>query len=411
MLLERTLIKRFLKNESLDLLGKSFKIIFNNKGKDEIKIGEDAPTFSVILNQPLNKRKLLNNPLLVMGEAYMDKIIDIKGDLFEALVTFMEIRKQTIVPGLLNKLALPTSKSAEKKWTKKKTNELSKEIQKEQVTSHYDIGNNFYKLWLDETMNYSCAYFKRPDDTLYEAQKNKVQHILNKLHLTEGMSLLDVGCGWGDLLIEAAKTYNIRGTGITLSEEQYQGFKNKIKKERLEDTLDVKLMDYRDLSKSGMEFDRVVSVGMIEHVGNENYDLFLDQIKAVLTDQGVFLLHYISGLKEGSSNEWMDKYIFPGGVLPSLREIIYKGVEKNFYITDVESLRRHYTKTLLHWYENFTKQEAAVRDMFDGRFVRMWRLYLVASAANFNIGGIDLHQIVFTNEVNNDLPMTRESLY
>lgn len=399
MLLERTLLKRYLKRHPIESIGKSFEIIFNNKSKKAIKIGSEAPAFKLILNKSLNKRRLFKHPTLVLGEAYMDKVIEIEGDLYEALVTIMEIRKQTI------------SDSHEKRSATKKVNKQSKKIQKEQVTAHYDIGNDFYRLWLDETMNYSCAYFKHPEETLYEAQTNKVHHILNKLQLESGMSLLDVGCGWGDLLIEAAKTHAVTGTGITLSEEQYNAFNNKIKQEGLEDMLDVKLMDYRDLNNSGLLFDRIVSVGMIEHVGNEYYDLFLDNVQAVLKDRGVFLLHFISGLKEGGSNEWMDKYIFPGGILPSLREIIDKGVEKNFYITDVESLRRHYVKTLLHWYNNFNQQQDLVREMFDERFVRMWRLYLVASAANFNIGGIDLHQIVFTKGVNNDLPMTRASIY
>src|SRR5690625_497157 len=161
-------------------------------------------------------------------------------------------------------------------------------------------------------MNYSCDYFKHSNDTLYEAQSHKVNHIINKLQLEDGMSLLDVGCGWGDLLIEAAKQYNISGLGITLSEEQHKAFKEKIKNEGLEDSLDVQLMDYRDLNKQNFTFDLIVSVGMIEHVGNENYDLFLDSIQSVLKDKGVFLLHFISGLKEGGSDEWMNKYIFPG---------------------------------------------------------------------------------------------------
>lgn len=414
MLLEKTLIKRFLKSYPIESFGKSFKIVFNDNNKlaEEIKIGEEEAEFTIILNGSLDKKELLKNPSIIFGEAYMDKVIDIEGDFYEGLNTIMEIRRYVMSEhGLLKKIFPSNFNILEKSLSKKKERDVSKDNQKEEIAAHYDLGNDFYKLWLDETMNYSCAYFKNPDDTLYEAQSNKVNHIINKLQLEDGMSLLDVGCGWGDLLIEAVKKHKITGTGITLSEEQYKAFKNKIKIEGLEDYLDVKLMDYRELKDSDLVFDRVVSVGMIEHVGNENYDLFLDNIKAVLKDKGVFLLHFISGLKEGGSDEWMNKYIFPGGVLPSLREIIDKGVDKSFYIIDVESLRRHYVKTLLYWYDNFNKEEEAVREMFDERFVRMWRLYLVASAANFNIGGIDLHQVVFTNGVNNDLPMTRQNLY
>lgn len=414
MLLEKTVVKRFVKQNSMENLDKSFEIVFNDNKKSEesVKIGNEEPAFKIILNESLNKKELLKNPSVVLGEAYMDKIIEIDGDLYDALVTIMDIRKKAMSDeGMLKKVFSSDYNLLEKNLFKKKEKDVSKDNQKEEVASHYDIGNDFYKLWLDETMNYSCAYFKHSNDTLYEAQSHKVNHIINKLQLEDGMSLLDVGCGWGDLLIEAAKQYNISGLGITLSEEQHKAFKEKIKNEGLEDSLDVQLMDYRDLNKQDFSFDRIVSVGMIEHVGNENYDLFLDNVQSVLKDKGVFLLHFISGLKEGGSDEWMNKYIFPGGVLPSLREIITKSVDRDFYIIDVESLRRHYVKTLLHWYDNFNEAEEAVREMFDERFVRMWRLYLVASAANFNIGGIDLHQIVFTNGANNDLEMTRAHLY
>ena len=172
----------------------------------------------------------------------------------------------------------------------------SKKNQKKEVSSHYDIGNDFYKLWLDETMSYSCGYFKHEDDTLYQAQKNKVDYILEKLYLKEGMTLLDIGCGWGFLLIEAAKKYKIKGTGITLSEEQYKECQKRIKEEGLSDYLEVRLMDYRDLPSDGKMYDRVVSVGMLEHVGRENYQLYLDCVSKVMKDGGLFLLHFISCL-------------------------------------------------------------------------------------------------------------------
>ena len=178
------------------------------------------------------------------------------------------------------------------------------------MQSHYDIGNDFYSLWLDETMQYSCAYFEDENTTLYEAQMNKIHRILDKLYLKEGMRLLDIGCGWGYLLLEAAKKYKIKGTGITLSHEQYEKFQERIKENHLEDYLEVKLMDYRDLPKSGLEFDRVVSVGMVEHVGRENYQLFNDCVDSVLAQGGLFLLHFISGMDEKPGDAWMSKYIF-----------------------------------------------------------------------------------------------------
>lgn len=190
------------------------------------------------------------------------------GDLYYALDHFL---------GQMDKFS--TDESALKKLIFTST---AKKNQKKEVQSHYDIGNDFYKLWLDDTMSYSCGYFLHEDDTLTQAQINKVDYILKKLYLKEGMSLLDIGCGWGFLLIEAAKKYGVRGTGITLSEEQYKEFRRRIEAEHLEDLLTVELMDYRDLPKYGKTFDRVVSVGMVEHVGRDNYRLFMDCVKEVL---------------------------------------------------------------------------------------------------------------------------------
>ena len=221
------------------------------------------------------------------------------------------------------------------------------------------------------------------------------------------MTLLDIGCGWGFLLIEAAKKYKIKGTGITLSHEQYGEFKKRIKEENLQDYLDVELMDYRDLPKSGKRFDRVVSVGMVEHVGRENYQLFNDCVSQVLNDGGIFLLHFISALKEHPGDAWIKKYIFPGGVVPSLREMLSAMAEDNFHVLDVQNLRLHYNKTLLCWEKNFREHLDEISRMFDQRFIRMWDLYLSACAATFHNGIIDLHQILAIKGINNDLPMVR----
>ena len=217
--------------------------------------------------------------------------------------------------------------------------------------------------------------------------------------------------GWGGLLIEAAKQYKVKGLGITLSEEQYIKFKERIKEEHLEEYLDVRLMDYRDLKKSKMKFDRIVSVGMLEHVGRSNYDLFFENVDAVLKESGLFLLHYISGIKESEGDAWIKKYIFPGGVIPTLREIIYISAEYNYHTIDVESLRMHYTRTLLEWYKNFQNNKDKVKEMFDEKFIRMWSLYLCSCAAAFNNGVVDLHQILFSKGINNNLPSTRKYLY
>lgn len=364
---------------------------------DEVKVGENEPLFKIILKKPIPKKDILTSTTLAFGEAYMNGDLEVEGDFLLMLNTVLKYKEKftTDFRGL----------------PKIFSNLTSRKKQKEEVTYHYDIGNDFYKLWLDDTLSYSCAYFKNENESLGEAQLNKIHHLLKKLNLSEGMTLLDIGCGWGALLIEAAKLYKIKGLGITLSEEQYKAFKEKIEKENLQDYLQVKLMDYRELEKSGLLFDRVVSVGMLEHVGRSNYDLFMKCVSKVLKKEGVFVLHYISGLYESEGDAWIRKYIFPGGVIPTLREIISLSADYRFYTVDVESLRMHYYKTLLKWAENFEKNTDKVREMFDEKFVRMWRMYLYSCAACFYTGVIDLHQIVFTKGVNNFLPLTREYLY
>lgn len=199
----------------------------------------------------------------------------------------------------------------------------------------------------------------------------------------------------------------MRGTGITLSHEQYKAFRKRIKAEGLEDRLTVRLMDYRDLPRMRKRYDRVVSVGMMEHVGRKNYPIFLECIDRVLKDGGVCLLHFISALKEYSGDPWIRKYIFPGGMIPSLRETVAHMAEENFHILDVENLRLHYNQTLLCWLKNYREHIDEVEEMFDERFVRMWDLYLAACAAVFHNGIVEVHQILATKGVNNDLPVVR----
>jgi len=386
------LMEKFLKGFD----GTSFNVHFETG--EELHIGPEDAKFKVLVHETIPYRKLLQSTSLALGEAYMNGDIEIEGDLTEALDEIFKCFKTDFKT---NKFAL---------WKLLYTS-TSKTNQKKEVCSHYNIGNAFYKLWLDPTMSYSCAYFKKEADTLEEAQHHKIHHILSKLNLKEGMSLLDIGCGWGYLLIEAAKKYKVTGVGITLSEEQYKVFNERIKKEGLEDYLRVELMDYRELITSVFQFDRVVSVGMIEHVGRPGYEEFFKNVDAVLKEKGIFLLHFISGYGEFPGDAWIKKYIFPGGVIPSLREIISISADHKYYVQDVESLRRHYVRTLLAWHENFENHLLEVREMFDERFIRMWRIYLCGCAASFNNGVIDLHQILLTKGVNNDLPMTRDYLY
>lgn len=254
-------------------------------------IGKGEPEFTVTVKEEIPRKDLIASTSLALGEAYMKGNIEVDKDLYE-VINFL----------LSNIDSFSMKKSLVRKIIYTRT---SKKNQEKEVTSHYDIGNDFYSLWLDKTMSYSCAYFKNNNDTLYDAQVNKVDHILEKLHLKKEMSLLDIGCGFGFLLMRAAKKYGVKGLGITLSKEQYKKFSEDIKREGLEGLVTVKLMDYRELQKSNLLFDRVVSVGMLEHVGRDNYPLFIQNVNEVLKDSGLFLLHFISELKESPGDPWM----------------------------------------------------------------------------------------------------------
>lgn len=381
-------------NLMIQFLKKFDSAPFNVKidGK-EYRIGEGTPKFTVNFKKMIPLTDLTTSTSLALGEAYMDGNLEVEGDLYQALDIFLgQMEKFSTNESVLKKLLFTAA---------------SKKNQQKEVSSHYDIGNDFYKLWLDETLSYSCGYFKNENDTLYQAQVNKVDYILEKLYLKEGMSLLDIGCGWGFLLIQAAKKYKIKGTGITLSSEQHKEFEKRIHEEGLEDYLTVKLMDYRDIPKAKLTFDRVVSVGMLEHVGRDNYQLFIDTVNQVIKPGGLFLLHYISALTEHAGDPWIRKYIFPGGTIPSLREILTAAADDKFHTLDVENLRLHYNKTLLCWEKNYKEHIDEVRKMFDERFVRMWDMYLSSCAATFHNGVIDLHQILMSKGINNDLPMVR----
>ena len=359
----------------------------------ESLVGQGEPEFTITLKRDIRKGDLLTSTSLALGEAYMRGDVELDRDLFQVLDAFLGQMGKFKTNSLALKKLLHTAQT--------------RKNQRAEVSSHYDIGNDFYQLWLDESMSYSCGYFKDQEDTLHQAQVNKVDHILEKPCLREGMTLLDIGCGWGFLLKRAAEKYKVKGYGITLSQEQYDKFCQTIREEHLEDFLTVELMDYRDLEKSGLTFDRVVSVGMLEHVGRGKYEEFLRVVHGVLKPEGVFLLHFISALKEHPGDAFIRKYIFPGGTIPSLREIIQLLPDYDFYTLDVESLRRHYSRTLLCWRENFLEHREEIERAKGVEFTRMWELYLASCAATFHNGIIDLHQILMSKGVNNCLPMVR----
>lgn len=358
--------------------------------------GEGEAKFKIIFNEPIPKGDIINDPSMALGEGYMTNKVDIEGSVQDVIESLYNNKESFLKNGAKYEKLLKKIKSTIK-------------ASKENIEFHYDIGNDFYKLWLDDTMTYSCGYFKNDTDSLTEAQKNKVEHILKKLNLKEGQSLLDIGCGWGELIITAAKKYKVKALGVTLSSEQFERVKERIKEEGLTDLVDVKLSDYRELKN--LTFDRVVSVGMIEHVGKENLQEYFQTVNKLLSKNGLSLVHSITGINDGGTNTWIDKYIFPGGYVPAVKELVNYIAEQDFELIDVESLRRHYGRTLENWARNFEAALTEVRKSKDETFIRMWRLYLNACAASFNCVNISIHQILFGKGVNNDLPWTRDYMY
>lgn len=383
-----------------------YKNLFKNLFSDPCQVeywdgsedhyGDGEAKFRINIREPIPKLEILDDASLAFGEAYMHGKIEIEGNV------------QTVIESLYNnKESFLYQNSTYLKLAQFFSNGLKKS--KENVHHHYDIGNDFYRLWLDETMTYSCGYFKSPEDTLLQAQKNKVEHILLKLNLQEGQRLLDIGCGWGELIITAAQKYRVKALGITLSEEQYDKVRARIEQENLSDRVEVQLLDYREIKDQ--LFDRVVSVGMIEHVGKEHLEEYFATVHQLLAKEGISLLHSITGRDERGSNSWIDKYIFPGGYIPKVSELIKHMEGHDFYLIDAESLRNHYTRTLEHWAQNFELALPQIRQSKDETFIRMWRLYLNSCAASFHSGNIDLHQFLFSKGPNNHLPWTRDYIY
>lgn len=357
--------------------------------------GPEKPYVTLEIKSPWVVLAMARNLTLGFGEAYMDGQIEVHGGLEQIQRLALANRNRFDFLGRFQIKDLKLNNSTS---------------QPKLVQHHYDLGNDFYRLWLDESMTYSCAYFKKPSDTLEQAQKQKIAYLLKKLNLKNGQTVLEIGCGWGHLLVTAAKQYGISGLGITLSRQQHAFATKLAKSEGVSDKVQFKLMNFADLPAS-MQYDRVISVGMFEHVGRENIPSYFEAVNRVLRPGGISVLHTISGQTEAGRDAWIDKYIFPGGYLPSVREVVNKLPDYNFRLTDYENLRPHYALTLKHWWERYEANKGKVIKMYDERFYRMWRMYLACSMASFQYGGIDLSQFVFTKGVADDQPLTRESWY
>ncbi len=338
-------------------------------------------------------KQLRKNLELGVGEGYMDGLIEVDGDL-----------AQIGRLGDANRAALAEFAP---KFLRKSLAARNKNRQQESanVQHHYDLGNDFYALWLDRTMTYSCAYFTKDTDTLEIAQRHKVANILQKLNLKRGMSLLDIGSGWGELIIAAAKQYGVRSHGITVSEEQYKKTRERIKAEGLDGQVSVSLQHYDELPSQ--QYDRVVSVGMYEHVGADQHHRYMAAVERSLAVGGWSLLHTITQWQQRPTSPWIDRYIFPGGYLPTLESTFSLLPDYDFHAIDYESRRLHYARTLNEWWKRFENHLPEITEMYDERFVRMWRLYLRGSYAAFRWGNLDLAQIIWTKGLSNDVPLTR----
>ena len=347
--------------------------------------------------------KLLINPDLYFGEAYTDGTLQIENaDITEFLdIALMNIGRNEFnyISYLLNRLRGSYRYLTNFNFIKKS---------KMNVSHHYDISDDLYDLFLDPKRQYSCAYFKNENDDLETAQNNKIQHIIKKLNIKKDQKVLDIGCGWGGLALEIARKNDCEVTGITLSENQLKYATQKAKELNLDNQVKFKLIDYRELNE---KFDRIVSVGMFEHVGRKFYKKFFKQVERLLKDDGVSLIHTIgSVMPPRDPHPWITKYIFPGGYTPSLSEVT-KPVEKaGLVVSDIEVLKLHYSYTLKNWKLNCLKNKEKIIKMFDEKFFRMWEFYLAGCEMAFKWGDQVVYQFQLTKNYTST-PATRDYIY
>ena len=344
--------------------------------------------------------KLLTQQGVGFGDEYAAGRIVIDGDLLDFVMAMsqsrVDIEDKGGIAGTVFKIA------------KRRPRGNTMEDSKANIHHHYDLGNSFYRLWLDEKMQYTCAYFPEQAMALEQAQKAKMEHVCRKLQLKPGDRVAEAGCGWGSLARHMAQHYGVKVRAYNISQEQVALAREQAERENLSDSVEYVLDDYRNLDG---KFDAFVSVGMLEHVGTNNYRELGGVINRCLTDTGRALIHTIGRNQPRLMNAWIEKRIFPGAYPPTLREMMDIVEPYNFSVLDVENLRLHYAKTLEHWLERFDQQEAAVAEMFDDAFVRAWRLYLTGSIAAFLSSSLQLFQVVFAHGRDNSVPWSREHIY
>ena len=376
----------------------------------------DANSKKYIIGSPENKNpiilkvldkklhyKLLFRPDLYFGEAYSEGNIIIENG---TLSDFLDLALMNIGRGELNFFSQFINKLSGSYRYLTNFNFIKKS--KMNVAHHYDLSDDLYDLFLDPKRQYSCGYFRNENDSLETAQNNKIQHIIKKLNIKQNQKVLDIGCGWGSLAIDIAKSTHCEVTGITLSKNQFDYCKKKAKELNLENQVTFKLIDYRELNE---KFDRIVSVGMFEHVGRKFYKKFFKKVENLLNDNGISLIHTIGSVNPPRDpHPWITKYIFPGGYTPSLSEVTTPIEKAGLIVSDIEVLKLHYSHTLRHWKENCIKNKAKIIEMFDERFFRMWEFYLAGCEIAFKWGDQVVYQFQLTKNYTST-PTTRDYIY
>ncbi|MEF9384070.1 cyclopropane-fatty-acyl-phospholipid synthase family protein [Ralstonia solanacearum species complex bacterium KE056] len=353
---------------------------------DQYPLGRfDRPTVTLTVREASALPLLLSPTLNNLGEAYVQEKIDLDGRLPDIINVGYQLAASAAATGS-NVLARVVRHFAH-----------TKEGDKASIRYHYDVSNDFYKLWLDRNMVYSCAYFEHGDETLDDAQIKKIDHILTKIRLQPDQTLLDIGCGWGALVLRAAQQFGARCLGVTLSQNQFDLARERVRAAGLEDRIEIRLQDYRDLTGA---FDRITSVGMFEHVGRKNLPGYFRRVHSLLADNGIAMNHGItSSDPEGGESslgggDFIDRYVFPQGELPHISLALRAAQEGGLEALDVESLRRHYARTLEHWADRFEANGETIRKIVDEKTYRIWRVYLAGCAHAFDADEVSIFQIL-----------------
>ena len=387
--------ERYLLRRVLDAMGSPrFAVALWDGFKISPKDAAPVATVNVHSRSALNQ--LLRQGDMGFGDAFSNGGISVEGDLVAMLVAAFTVPEPTGIAAVMKQLQ------------QRKPRANTKDGSRENIHHHYDIGNDFYRLWLDKEMQYTCAYFPEDDLTIEAAQQAKMDHVCRKLQLRPGDRVAEAGCGWGGLARHMALNYGAKVSSWNVSAEQVQYATDRAKAEGYDDRVTYVLDDYRNITG---EYDAFVSVGMLEHVGLDNYTELGSVVDRCLTQNGRALVHTIGRNRPRLMNAWIEKRIFPGAYPPTLKEMMEIFEPNRFSVLDVENLRLHYAKTLAHWLARYDASDEQVQAEFGEDFARAWRLYLAGSQAAFLAGGLQLFQVVFTRERNNELAATRRHLY